>query len=92
MTGLKHAYESVCCCSCITVSLILQDLIVKIKTNQYAYIYSFKMSPLIEVKVIFKVNGQFVQILTQNDPNGLLNKVDSATSDRLPGCSSLLLN
>ena len=30
--------------------------------------------------------------LTQDDPNGLLNKVDSATSDRFPNCSLLLLN
>ena len=29
---------------------------------------------------------------TRNDPNGLLNKVDSATSDRFPNCSLLLLN
>ena len=41
------------------VSFILRDRIVKIKTDLYAYIYPSEMAPLIKVKVINKVKGQF---------------------------------
>ena len=65
---------------------------VKIKTDQYAYIYPSEMTPLIKVKVINKVKGKFVQQINQNDPNGLPNKVASATSNMFRSCSSMLLN
>ena len=32
------------------------------------------------------------QQINQKGPGGLINKVDTATSDRFPNCSSLLLN
>ena len=41
------------------VSFILRDRIVKIKTDLYANIYPSEMAPLIKVKVINKVKGQF---------------------------------
>ena len=50
------------------------------------------MAPLIKFKVMNKVKGQFGHQINQYDPSGLINKVDSATSDRFPSCSSLLLN
>ena len=58
--------------------------------DKYAYIYPSEMAPLIKVKVIIKCKGQFG---TANRPKGgLLNKVDTTTSDRFPSCSLLLLN
>ena len=50
------------------------------------------MSPLTKVSVINDVKVQFGDQINQNDPNGLISKVDSATSDNFPNCSSLLLN
>ena len=47
----------------LKVSLILSDLIVKILTNQYVHIYPSEMAPLIKVKFIIKVKGQFGQII-----------------------------
>ena len=40
------------------VSLILPDRKVKIK-NAYIYLYPTEMAPLIKVKIIFMVKGQF---------------------------------
>ena len=65
---------------------------VKIKMDKYAYIYQFEMAPRFKVKDINKVIGLFGQQINQNGPSGLLNKVDSAKSDRFPRCSLLLLN
>ena len=50
------------------------------------------MAPLIKAKVTNKAKGQIGHLINQNDPNGLINKVDSAISDIILSCSSLLLN
>ena len=41
------------------VSFILLDRIVNIKMDYYAYIYPSEMDPLIKVKFVNKVKGQF---------------------------------
>ena len=46
------------------------------------------------IQLILGVTDKMVYLdikSTENDPNWLINKVDSATSDRFPSCSSLLL-
>ena len=41
------------------VSFILLDRIVRVKTNLYTHIYPSEIAPLIKVKVVNKVKGQF---------------------------------
>ena len=43
-------------------------------------------------RLSIKSRVHLAQQINRKDPGGLINKVDTATSDRFPSCSSLLLN